>query len=237
MNELKLEQLNKYIARCGICSRRKADELIKAGHITINGELVDNPAYRLTSQDKVVYKDDEIVPEKKVYVLLNKPKNCITTRSDERDRKTVIDLIEKEIKERVFPVGRLDRATTGVLLLTNDGELAQKLAHPQHLIKKIYKITVDTNFKVFDFNKLVNGIKLEDGFIKPDFAYFSGQGRDTISIGLHSGKNRIIRRMMEHLGYKVTKLDRIQYGNLTKKSLPVGKWRFLTKEELRLIVN
>lgn len=237
MNELKLEQLNKYIARCGVCSRRKADELIKGGHITINGELVDNPAHRLTSKDKVVYKNDEIVPEKKVYVLLNKPKNCIVTRSDERDRKTVIDLIENDIKERVFPVGRLDRATTGLLLLTNDGELAQKLAHPQHLIKKIYKITVDSNFKVFDFNKLINGMKLEDGFIKPDFAYFSGKEKDTISIGLHSGKNRIIRRMMEHLGYKVTKLDRIQYGNLSKKNLPLGKWRFLTKEELRLIGN
>lgn len=237
MNELKLEQLNKYIARCGISSRRKADELIKGGHITINGEIVNNPAYRLTSKDKVVYKNDELRPEKKVYILLNKPKNCIVTRSDERDRKTVIDLIENEIKERVFPIGRLDRATTGLLLLTNDGELAQKLAHPQYLIKKTYKITLDSNFKPFDFNKLINGIKLEDGFIKPDFAYFSGHGKDTISLGLHSGKNRIIRRMMEHLGYKVIKLDRIQYGNLSKKNLPLGKWRFLSKEELRSFGN
>lgn len=235
MNQL--EQLNKYIARCGVSSRRKADDLIKEGQITLNGEIINNPAYRLKIDDKVVYKNKELIPEKKIYILLNKPKNCIATRSDERDRKTVIDLIDKQIQERVFPVGRLDRATTGLLLLTNDGEFAQKLAHPQYLIKKLYKITLNTNFKAFDFNKLTKGLHLDDGFIKPDYAYYSGPAKDTINIALHSGKNRIIRRMMEHLGYKITKLDRIQYGNLTKKNLPLGKWRHITKQELEFLAN
>lgn len=235
MNQL--EQLNKYIARCGVSSRRNADDLIKEGKIIINGEIINKPAYRLKPTDKVIYLNKELIPERKVYILLNKPKNCIATRSDERDRKTVIDLIENQIEERLFPIGRLDRATTGLLLLTNDGELSQKLAHPQYQIKKLYKVTLNSHFKSFDFNKLINGLNLDDGFIKPDYAYYSGPAKDTINIALHSGKNRIIRRMMEHLGYKITKLDRIQYGNLTKKNLPLGKWRHITKQELEFLAN
>lgn len=229
-----LIRLNQYIAHAGICSRRKADDFISAGLISINGKIVSEVGSRVHPQnDEVRYNGALIKRQKMVYILLNKPKDYITTTDDPRERRTVIDLISKTTKERVYPVGRLDRNTTGLLLLTNDGDLAEKLSHPRNQVPKLYHVTLNRNFVQGDFNKLSAGLELEDGFTKPDdLSYVQGAGKSELGIRLHSGKNRIVRRLFEHLGYEVVKLDRVVYANLTKKDLPRGRCRHLEPKEI-----
>ena len=228
-------RLNKYIANAGICSRREADKLIEAGVVKVNGETITTLGYKVKPTDIVEVEGQKIKNEKKVYILLNKPKDYLTTTKDPQNRKTVMELIKGAVKERVFPVGRLDRQTTGLLLFTNDGELADKLMHPKSNVPKLYHVTLDRNFSGSDFEKLVKGIELEDGFIKPDaLSYVMGK-KNELGIQIHSGKNRIIRRIFEHLGYDVIKLDRVMYAGLTKKNLPRGKWRFLTEKEVNFL--
>jgi len=225
--------LSKYLATNGVCSRRKAVELVKSGEVLVNGKVEKDVTYMVKPSDKVKHKDVIIKPQKNVYILLNKPKDYITTLSDERGRKTVIDLIQNKSIGRIYPVGRLDRSTTGLLLLTNDGNLAQKLSHPSYEIRKRYHVELDKPFKRGDFLKLSQGIKLEDGFIRPDaISCLNDKKNKKISIELHSGKNRIVRRMFEYFDYKIKKLDRVMYAGLPKKGLLVGYWRFLTKEEV-----
>lgn len=228
-------RLNKYIANAGICSRREADKLIEAGVVKVNGETITTLGYKVKPTDIVEVEGQKIKNEKKVYILLNKPKDYLTTTKDPQNRKTVMELIKGAVKERVFPVGRLDRKTTGLLLFTNDGELADKLMHPKSNVPKLYHVTLNKNFSGSDFEKLVKGIELEDGFIKPDaLSYVMGK-KNELGIQIHSGKNRIIRRIFEHLGYDVIKLDRVMYAGLTKKNLPRGKWRFLTEKEVNFL--
>ncbi len=229
-----LIRLNRYIANSGICSRRKADELIEAGVISVNGIPISELGHKVDPyKDEIRYNGELLKREKKVYVLLNKPKDYITTTDDPQERKTVMQLVEKASRERIYPVGRLDRNTTGLLLMTNDGELADKLSHPKNGITKIYHVELNKNLSQGDFNKIGFGIELEDGLIKPDnISYVAGASKKEIGIQIHSGKNRIVRRIFEHLGYDVVKLDRVVYGNLTKKDLPRGKWRFLEEHEL-----
>jgi 23S rRNA pseudouridine2605 synthase len=229
-------RLNKYIAHCGLCSRREAAAWVKAGKIQVNGKLMDNPSYIVQKTDKIVYEGKAIKPEvHKVYVLMNKPKNVVTTLSDEKERRTVLDLLGDRVAERVYPVGRLDRNSTGLLLLTNDGDLAQKLSHPSHQIKKIYHVGLNKNLTKNDFEKITLGIKLEDGFIKVDSMDYVEGKKDEVGIEIHSGKNRIIRRIFEQLDYEVKKLDRVYYGGLTKKNLPRGKFRFLLAQEVIML--
>lgn len=227
-------RLNRYISNSGVCSRRKADELIAAGIVTVNGTVITEMGYKVDPyKDDVRYNGERLKREKMVYILLNKPKDYITTTDDPQERKTVMHLIANSTKERVYPVGRLDRNTTGLLLLTNDGNLADKLSHPRNKITKIYHVTLNKNLTQGDFNKIEFGIDLEDGFIKPDeLSYVQGAGKDEVGIKIHSGKNRIVRRIFESLGYDVIKLDRVVYANLTKKDLPRGRWRFLDEQEL-----
>lgn len=229
-----LIRLNRYIANAGICSRRKADEFIEAGLVTVNQVLITELGHKVDpAKDEVRYNGELLKREKKVYVLLNKPKDYITTTDDPQERKTVMQLIDKASRERIYPVGRLDRNTTGLLLMTNDGELADKLSHPKHGITKIYHVELNKNLSQGDFNKIQFGLELEDGPIKPDnISYVAGASKKEIGIQIHSGKNRIVRRIFEHLGYDVIKLDRVVYGNLTKKDLPRGRWRYLTDQEL-----
>jgi 23S rRNA pseudouridine2605 synthase len=234
-------RLNKFLAHAGIASRRKADELIAGGKVKVNGEVVTEMGYRVKAADKITFEEKRITPESKVYILLNKPKDCITTTTDERDRKTVLDLIRsayqqiKSVKKpRLYPVGRLDRNTTGVLLITNDGELAQNLTHPSKEIKKIYQAVLDKNLKPDDFERIQHGVVLEDGIAEvTEVAYTNQKSKNEIGIEIHSGKNRIVRRIFESLGYEVVKLDRVYFGGLTKKDLPRGRWRFLEEEEVR----
>lgn len=230
-------RLNKFISNSGICSRREADKLIEAGAIRVNGEIVTELGTKVKATDKVQYGKETLSFEKPVYLLLNKPKNFITTTDDPQERKTVMHLIEKACPERVYPVGRLDKNTTGLLLFTNDGELAKKLIHPKHRIKKVYHVILDKNLSKQDMVKIADGIELEDGYIKADhIAYVAdANSKKEIGIELHSGKNRIIRRIFEHLGYKVTKLDRVMFAGLTKKDLPRGKWRILTPKEVNFL--
>ncbi|MBK6545344.1 MAG: rRNA pseudouridine synthase [Saprospiraceae bacterium] len=227
-------RLNKYIAHCGICSRREAAALVKAGKISVNGAVLDNPAYEVQPADKVSYQDKIVQPyHKAVYLLLNKPKNIITTMDDERGRKTVFDLIKDEIKERVFPIGRLDRNTTGLLLMTNDGELAQKLGHPSHRMKKLYHAVLDKNITKNDLERIMEGVILpEDGKALVDGVDYANDKKNEVGIELHVGKNRIVRRIFEHLGYQVEKLDRVYLAGLTKKNLPRGRYRHLTEKEV-----
>jgi len=224
--------LNKYVAHCGICSRREAVDLIKEGKITVNGEVMLQPGYKVQTTDKVEYGGKVISSQKNlVYILLNKPKNYITTTEDPQERKTVMELVADAGGERVYPVGRLDRNTTGLLLLTNDGELAQKLSHPKYNIKKLYQVTLDKSLSKLHFEKIMEGLTLEDGEVKVDaMAYL--EKKTEIGIEIHSGRNRIVRRIFEHLGYTVEKLDRVMYAGLTKKNIPRGKWRFLTEQEV-----
>ena len=234
-------RLNKFLAHAGIASRRKADELIAAGKVKVNGEVVTEMGHRVKASDKITFDEKRIVPETKVYILLNKPKDCITTTNDERERKTVLDLIKsaysqiKSIKKpRLYPVGRLDRNTTGVLLITNDGELAQNLTHPSKEIKKIYQASLDKNLRLEDYEKIQHGVVLEDGIAEvSEIAFTNPKNKSEVGIEIHSGKNRIVRRIFESLGYDVVKLDRVYFGGLTKKDVPRGKWRFLEEEELR----
>jgi len=229
-----LIRLNRYISNAGICSRRKADELIIAGIITVNGEAITELGHKVDpAKDLVRYNGELLKREKKVYVLLNKPKDYITTTDDPQERRTVMQLVDKASRERIYPVGRLDRNTTGLLLMTNDGDLADKLSHPKNGITKIYNVELDKSLSQGDLNKIAFGLELEDGLIKPDnISYVAGGTKKEIGIQIHSGKNRIVRRIFEHLGYNVEKLDRVVYGNLTKKDLPRGRWRYLEDHEL-----
>ncbi|MFK7937298.1 MAG: pseudouridine synthase [Saprospiraceae bacterium] len=227
-------RLNKFVARAGICSRRQAADYVKAGLVKVNEEVEKNPAYQIQHGDIVFYKDKPIRPQmKKVYLLMNKPKNTITTLSDDRGRKTVMDLVAGKVEERIFPVGRLDRATTGLLLLTNDGDLAKKLSHPSHGIRKVYHVTTDKPVIKADLAKIRAGLKLEDGEVFVDAVnYVQNSPRNEVGIIVHVGRNRIVRRIFEHLGYEVKKLDRTAYGTLTKKDLPRGFFRDLTEQEV-----
>jgi len=229
-----LIRLNRYISNAGICSRRKADELIAAGVVTVNGEAVTELGHKVDpAKDLIRYNGELLKREKKVYVLLNKPKDYITTTDDPQERRTVMQLVDKASRERIYPVGRLDRNTTGLLLMTNDGDLADKLSHPKNGITKIYNVELDKSLSQGDLNKIAFGLELEDGLIKPDnISYVAGGTKKEIGIQIHSGKNRIVRRIFEHLGYSVEKLDRVVYGNLTKKDLPRGRWRYLEDHEL-----
>lgn len=229
--------LNKFIAHAGICSRRDAAGLVKAGKVMVNGEKIIEPGHKVTDRDDIKVNGKKIsIRRQLVYILLNKPKDYITTTNDPQGRKTVLDIVKKATPERVYPVGRLDRNTTGVLLLTNDGELAQKLSHPSYEVKKIYEVKLDKPLVKKDFDALLQGITLEDGFIAPDaLAYADPKDKSVIGIEIHSGRNRIVRRIFEHLGYDVRNLDRVMYGNLTKKNVDRGKWRFLTEKEIRLL--
>ncbi len=229
--------LNKFIAHCGICSRRKAVDYIKEGKVTVNGEVIVEPAFKVTGKEAVKLNDKRIHIQKNlVYVLLNKPKGYITTTDDPEGRQTVMELVEDAAEERLYPVGRLDRNTSGLLLLTNDGELAQKLAHPKHNIKKIYHVELDKPLTKADFDRILAGLELEDGFASVDsLAWVDTKDRSQIGIEIHSGKNRIVRRIFEHLEYRVEKLDRVMYAGLTKKNLNRGKWRFLSEKEVILL--
>ena len=229
-----LVRLNRYISNSGICSRRKADELITAGVVSVNGEVVTTLGTKINpAKDEVRYNGERIKREQKVYILLNKPKDYITTTDDPQERKTVMHLVEKASRERIYPIGRLDRNTTGLLLMTNDGDLAEKLSHPRNKVTKIYQVELDKNLSQGDFNKIAFGLELEDGFIKPDaISYVQGGSKRDIGIQIHSGKNRIVRRIFESLGYNVIKLDRSIYANLTKKDLPRGRWRRLEEKEV-----
>ena len=233
----RLIRLNKYLADAGICSRREADRLIESGVVQINGKVVTQLGTKVEPTDKVQYGGQTLRREKLRYILLNKPKDFITTSDDPFDRKTVMALVEKACTERIYPVGRLDRNTLGLLLFTNDGELAKTLTHPKHGVKKLYHVYLDKPLTKMDMIKLVGGVELEDGKIQPDkLAYVEGENdKKQIGLELHSGKNRIVRRMFEHLGYKVIKLDRVLFAGLTKKDLPRGKWRILTEKEIGLL--
>lgn len=227
-------RLNKYIAHCGICSRRKADEHIKNGKVQVNGEVVLEMGYKVQPKEVVTFNGKQVNPvQEMIYILLNKPKNVITSVNDERDRRTVMDFIGHITKLRVYPVGRLDRNTTGLLLLTNDGQLAQKLSHPSHEVEKVYKATLDKPLLASDLEKIRNTLELEDGPAPVDAVeYVEGRGENVIGIELHIGRNRIVRRIFEHLGYVVVKLDRVRYAMLNKKTLTVGRCRKLTKKEV-----
>lgn len=232
-----LIRLNRYIANTGICSRREADELIAAGAVQINGKIVTELGYKVKPSDKVNYGGQTLNREKKVYILLNKPKDFISTTDDPNKRKTVMELLKGACKERVYPVGRLDRNTTGLLLFTNDGEMAKKLTHPSHGAEKLYHVYLDKPLKPSDRDAIETGLELEDGFIKVDEIVYAGDTGDKRELGirLHSGKNRIVRRIFEQLGYEVVKLDRVIFAGLTKKDLPRGRWRHLTERELSML--
>ncbi len=226
-------RLNKFMANAGVCSRREADEHITAGLVKVNGEVVTELGTKITGSDIVEYDGKTVVPERKCYVLLNKPKDCVTTSDDPNGRTTVLDLVKNACKERIYPVGRLDRNTTGVLLLTNDGDLASKLTHPKYVKKKIYHVWTDKDIEEDDMQRIADGIELEDGEIHADaISYVNDSDRNQAGIEIHSGRNRIVRRIFEALGYRVTKLDRVYFAGLTKKNLPRGRWRYLTQEEV-----
>ncbi len=229
-------RLNRFIANSGICSRREADDLIRNGLITVNGKVVTEMGLKVTHKDEIRYKNKKLSAEKKVYILLNKPKGYVTTVEDPHADHTVLEIIGDECPERVYPVGRLDKSTTGVLLLTNDGELTGKLTHPRYEKKKIYHVTLDRPVLKNDLFRITEGVELEDGTVAADaVAYADSEDKSQIGIELHSGKNRVIRRMFETLGYKVKKLDRVYFAGLTKKNLPRGKWRYLSEKEIVML--
>ena len=229
-------RLNKYLANAGVCSRREADEYIQAGNVKVNGEVVTELGTKVTRKDTILFNDQPICLERKIYVLLNKPKDTVTTSDDPQGRQTVMDLVRNASQERIYPVGRLDRNTTGVLLLTNDGDLASKLTHPKFVKKKIYHVWLDKDVNPEDLAKISAGIELEDGPIHADaIAYANEKDKNQIGIEIHSGKNRIVRRIFEFLGYRVTKLDRVYFAGLTKKNLPRGRWRHLTQQEVNML--
>ncbi len=229
--------LNKYLAHCGICARRKAVDHIKAGLVTVNNKTIVEPGFKVSPKDKVTFKKKPVhLQRKQEYLLLNKPKDCLTTTKDPRGRRTVMDYIRRATDERVYPVGRLDRNTSGLLLITNDGDLAQKLAHPSGEIEKVYHVTLNKPLTKKDFEQIVSGINLEDGMIAVDaLAYVETEDHTQVGLEIHSGRNRIVRRIFEHLGYEVKSLDRVIYAGLTKKNLPRGKWRHLTQKEVRIL--
>ncbi|MBR5725254.1 MAG: rRNA pseudouridine synthase [Muribaculaceae bacterium] len=229
-------RLNKFMANAGICSRRVADEYIQKGLVKVNGEVVTELGMKITPKDIVEYNGEVVTTEKKCYILLNKPKDCVTTSDDPNGRKTVMDLVKGACEERIYPVGRLDRNTTGVLLLTNDGDLAAKLAHPQYVKKKIYQVWTDKPISEEDMQHIADGVELDDGPIHADaVSYVSPTDRKQAGIEIHSGRNRVVRRIFEALGYHVVKLDRVYFAGLTKKNLPRGRWRYLTQEEVNFL--
>ncbi len=225
-------RLNKYIAHAGVCSRREADELIRAGKIKVNGKTVTAMGYSVGPRDKVTFQNKILRREQPVYVLLNKPKDYITTTKDPDQRQTVMQLVSKACKERIFPVGRLDRNTTGLLLLTNDGDLAKKLTHPSHGVRKLYQVQLDRGLSKAHLAQLLQGVELHDGPVYLDGLEILSADRTQLGIEIHSGRNRVVRRLFEHLDYEVKKLDRAMFAGLTKKDLPRGKWRYLTHNEV-----
>lgn len=226
-------RLNKYISNSGICSRREADTYIEHGSVTVNGKLVTEMGYKVQPTDVVKFDGTAISPEQKRYVLLNKPKNYITTMDDDRGRKTVMELVDNATSERIYPVGRLDRMTTGLLLFTNDGELAKKLTHPKHNVRKLYHASLDRKLDLKDLHKLQGDVVIEGRKVFIDaVSYVEGEQKTEIGIEIHSGRNRIVRKIFEHVGYKVVKLDRVIFAGLTKKNLPRGRWRELTNQEV-----
>ena len=237
MDTSKPMRLNRFLANSNICSRREADDFIASGVVSVNGQIVTTLGTKIVpAQDKVYFHNEPVSLEKKIYILLNKPKNIITTSDDPKDRRTVLDLINGACQQRVYPVGRLDRNTTGVILITNDGELTTRLTHPKHLFKKIYHVGLDKDLEDSDMQKLKDGIVLEDGEAKADdVSYVKDDSKKQVGIEVHSGRNRIVRRMFEHLGYKVVNLDRVYFAGLTKKNLPRGKWRFLSEREVSFL--
>ena len=235
-HEDELIRLNKYIASTGVCSRREADDFIQAGLITVNDKLVTELGTKIKPTDVIKYNGERLREERKVYILLNKPKDYITTLEDPHAKRTVIDLIKGVCRERVYPVGRLDRNTTGVLLLTNDGELTKRLTHPRFEKLKVYQIELNKGLRLADMDKIASGIMLDDGFIKADaINYIDPEDKKQIGIEIHSGRNRIVRRIFEQLGYDIRKLDRVYFAGLTKKGLSRGQWRFLTEQEIHLL--
>ena len=230
-----LTRLNKYIANAGICSRREADDLIKSGCVNVNGKIITELGFKVKVGDVVNCSGSQIKTEKPVYLLLNKPKDYITTASDDRGRRTVMELIDGACKERIYPVGRLDRNTTGLLLFTNDGEMTKKLTHPKHNVQKLYHVELDKNLKQTDLLKIRDGVELEDGIIIPDEVSYVGETKREVGIQIHSGANRVVRRIFESLQYEVLRLDRVMLAGLTKKNLPKGRWRFLTEQEVSFL--
>lgn len=229
-------RLNKFLAHAGIASRRKADELIGNGLVKVNGKVVKEMGFKVSDNDRVQFKGEVLTRDRKVYILLNKPKDFITTTQDEKGRKTVMHLIRNATDERVYPVGRLDRNTTGLLLLTNDGDLAQRMTHPSHSVKKIYLVVLDKPLSDKDMEKIAGGVLLEDGMALIDSIEFpDGNDKTKVGIELHIGKNRIVRRIFESFGYEVVRLDRVSFGGLTKKDLPRGKWRLLSQKEIGML--
>jgi len=228
-----LIRLNKYVANAGICSRREADTFIAAGNVSVNGKVITEMGHKVRKTDDVRFDGRRLNPEKKEYVLLNKPKNFITTTSDEKGRRTVMELVSSASNNRLYPVGRLDRMTTGLLLFTNDGDLAKKLTHPKHGVRKMYHVQLDKNLKSSDLQQIVEGLTLEDGEVKVDeISFVQGAPKKEVGVVIHSGRNRVVRRIFEHLGYDVVKLDRVVFAGLTKKDLPRGHWRYLTEQEV-----
>ncbi len=229
-------RLNKFLSNAGVCSRREADEFIQSGAVKVNDQVVTELGTKITRQDKVEFNGQPVQIESKLYIILNKPKNCVTTSEDPQDRLTVMDLVKNACTERIYPVGRLDRSTTGVLLLTNDGDLASKLTHPSYKKKKIYHVWLDKNVAIEDMEKIANGLELEDGEIHADaISYASEMDKSQVGIEIHSGRNRIVRRIFESLGYHVVKLDRVYFAGLTKKNLGRGKWRYLNEREVNAL--
>lgn len=228
-------RLNRYISMGGVCSRRDADALITEGRVKVNDEVVLTVGVKVKKSDKVEVDGEIIVPEKKIYIVLNKPKDYVTTMEDPLERKTVMSLIKDACKERVYPIGRLDRQTTGILLFTNDGDLSKKLTHPKYEQKKIYHVFLDRPLEVRDMESIGKGIELEDGAVKADEISYVSADQTQVGIEIHSGRNRIVRRIFEHLGYRIEKLDRVYFAGITKKNLPRGRWRFLTQEEVRIL--
>lgn len=228
-------RLNKYLANAGFCSRREADDFIQAGVVTVNGEVVDSLGAKVLPTDKVMFHHQPVRRERKVYILLNKPKNCVTTTDDPEERRTVMDIVKNACSERIYPVGRLDRNTTGVLLLTNDGDLAAKLTHPKFGKKKIYAVTLDRDLAEEDEMLIRHGITLDDEEIIPDALEFTDKDRKHIGLEIHSGQNRVVRRIFEKVGYKVVTLDRVSFAGLTKRNVPRGRYRFLTEREVAML--
>ncbi len=228
-------RLNRYIANAGVCSRREADVIITTGAVTVNGKIVTELGVKVDRSDVVKVNGEKIRAEQPQYLLMNKPKDFITTVNDPQGRKTVMHLVRRACKERIYPVGRLDRDTTGLLLFTNDGDLAKRLTHPKHRIKKVYHVFTEKNVKAEHLKQWTEGIELEDGFIKADAVSYVKDNKKQVGIELHSGKNRIVRRMFEHFGYKIKRLDRVYFAGLTKKDLPRGKYRFLSQQEITLL--
>lgn len=228
-------RLNRYISMSGVCSRRDADALITEGRVKVNGVIVQTVGVKVKRNDKIELDGEAIVPERKVYIVLNKPKDYVTTMEDPLERKTVMSLIEDACKERVYPIGRLDRQTTGILLFTNDGDLSKKLTHPKYEHKKIYHVFLNRPLEARDMESISKGIELEDGPVKADEISYVSTDQMQVGIEIHSGRNRIVRRIFEHLGYQIEKLDRVYFAGITKKNLPRGRWRFLTQEEVRIL--